>query len=245
MDDKEKELRSAIATNLGDIIEGILTKNPKYNDIPVHQEASQTFSKYCEYENKLKSDLKSRFLLAEITAGRFFCETKLFGYHGKPFSERYPEHIKARKDFWDWIKSYEGLSCFPIRARKAPIKKAEVNKCVKQMIKNRHPDFKIDNKAFGSIGYSKKLGQNNKIYIVADTGSWRTTLTFMLGVNHPNFCMDVAEFFADSQSHYGIGYESIKKVEKATNRALDLVDALMPHYLGAIESAFTENGSQI
>ncbi len=57
--------------------------------------------------------------------------------------------------------------------------------------------------------------------------------------------MDVAEFFADHQSHYGDGYVSIEQVEEATNKALDLVDALMPHYLGAIESAFTKNGLQV
>ena len=153
--------------------------------------------------------------------------------------------MKAREDFWNWIKSQENYSNHIGHIHSPPIKKAIVNKCVKQTIKSRHPEFRVDNKAFGSIGYSKRIGFKNKVYIVVDTGSWRTTLSFMLGFDYPKFCMDVAEFFADHQSHYGDGYQSIDQVETATNKALDLVDELMPYYLEAIEGAFTDNGLQV
>ncbi|MEJ2155277.1 MAG: hypothetical protein P8X96_08060 [Desulfobacteraceae bacterium] len=245
MDEKEKNLRSTITRNLGDIVEGILTKNPKFANIPIHQEAAQSFSHYCKYEEKLKNDIKSRFIKAQIASGRFFCEKSLFGHQGKPFAQRYPEHMKAREDFWNWIKSQEDYSSQIGHARTAPIKKAIVNKCVKQTIKTRHPEFKVDNKAFGSIGYYRNIGFKNKIFLVVDTGSWRTTLSFMFGIDYPKFSMDVAEFFADHQSHYGDGYQSIEQVENAINKALDLVDALMPFYLEAIECAFTDNGLQV
>jgi hypothetical protein len=126
-----------------------------------------------------------------------------------------------------------------------PIKKATVNKCVKQTFKKRYPEFKLDNKAFGSIGYSQKWGFKNKLYILADTGSWRTTTNFLIGIDYPRFCMDVSEFFADRQSHYGCGYGSVEIVEDGTNKGLDLVDALLPHFSKCIKNAFKKCGLEV
>lgn len=244
MEDKERFLRRDISSNIGDIIEGVLTKNPQFDNIPIHTEASKAFYDYCRYEPELPADLKSRFIRSEIVSGRFFCKKKLLGHGGKPFAEKHPEHMLAREEFWHWVKLKEKNLPFQDRVITIPPKKAEINKCVKQVIKKRFSDFKIDNKAFGSIGYSRKWG-DTKIYILADTGSWRSSLCLMLGIDYPKFCMDIACFFGGHQSDYGEGYLSIGIVEEATNKALDLIEAIMPFYLNAIESAFTANGLKV
>lgn len=244
MEASEISLRKDISKNIGDIIEGILTRNKRYDTIPIHMETCELFYKFCKYEDDLPPDLKARFINSQIVSGRFFCEKRLLGHGGIPFAEKYPEYMQARDDLWYWVRAKEKKMQPQGRLIGNTPQKAEINKCVKQAIKKRNPEFKVDNKAFGSIGYSKKWG-NNKIYILADTGAWRTSLCLMLGIEYPKFCMDVAQFFAGHQSDYGDGYSSINYVEESTNKALDLIEAIMPFYLVAIESAFIANNHNV
>jgi hypothetical protein len=242
----EKEIKEKIAINLGDLVEGILRRNPPFHEIPLHPEACLTFVKYCEYENDLDEDFKLRILNAKIAWGRIRAKQILMGFHGKPFGELFPEHLQSIDEFWEWVRAKENIEdIIDTDPRPRPIKKTLVNKCVKETIKNRYPALKVNNKPFGSIGYSKNWGFNNKQYILVDTGSWRTTLNFEVGIGYPQFCMDVSCFFAENQSHYSDGYLSIEQVHESTNKALDLVDALMPFFLSSIENAFTEKAVQV
>lgn len=237
--EEDKEHRLAIANNLGDIVEGIFLQRQGFESIPIHEEASSSLTKCLNFENVISKELMTQFTYAKITSGRFFCEKILLGHGGKSYAETYPEQLEIQNEFLRLVKAKENESIKQEFVISKSIKKSFVNNCVKQTIKMRFPDFKIDNKAFGSIGFSKKWGQN-KLYIIADTGSWRTSISFMLGLNYPKFCMDVAAFFADHQSHYGEGYLSIEQIENDTNKALDLVEAVLPHFMTAIEQALTK-----
>ncbi|WP_136805852.1 hypothetical protein [Desulfosediminicola flagellatus] len=236
MDENETLLRKEISINLGCLIEGILTRNAKYSNTPIHEEASRNFYLYCKYESQIPSDLKSRYLKSLIAYGKFFCERKLLGHSGLPFDKRYPENAETRNEYYQWLDSNLKHLFYKGGTVESSLKKNEINKCVKTVIKNRNQDCKLDNKAFGSIGYSKVVGEN-KIYIIADTGSWRSSISIMIGFEQPKFCIDVSTFFASHQSHYCNGYNSVDDIELSMNKALDLVQSLVPHFINAVESA--------
>jgi len=165
MADTEKELKEKIANNLGNFVEGILRRNSPFSQIPVQYEACPTFAKYCEYESDLDEDFRSRIINAKIAWGRFRIKQLLMGFRGQPFGKLFPEHIQATDDFWDWVRTKENIIDFiDTEPAQRPIKKSFVNKCVKDTLKKKYPVLKVDNKAFGSIGYSKNWGFNNKQY---------------------------------------------------------------------------------
>jgi hypothetical protein len=242
MKESEKEIRNAISDNLGDLFESIINREKPFDQVPFHPEVSHIYLNYYKYEKELEGSLKSQILEALVAWARFSIKDKLIGF---PFSyeKKFPKHYDIENYFLGFIKeneqngiasrSYDSFTILP-----APVNKSLVKKIVKQTVRQRMPEYKIDNKAFGPIGFSKPWNDKNKIYIHVDTGSWRYSLNFSIGLGYPKYCIDIAEFFGHTQSHYSERYLSVEHIRDGTNKALDFIEFIMPHFEVTNKTAF-------
>jgi hypothetical protein len=238
MTENENKLKEQIAVHLGNLSEAIIRRMPPGDKIPVHQEACKTLYKFLEYKSELDTSYINDFLEAKIAWSKFRFNQILLGVRGESFGKRHPEYTKVLDDFWKWILKKERIDFLSISPFPDPITKPLVNKEIKKTIKSRLPEYKVDNKAFGAIGFSKPWSFKNNLYILVDTGSYRTSLSFFIGLYDPKFCIDVADFFGDNQSHFSEGYLSIEQIESDTNKAIDLIETIMPHFTDAINRSF-------
>lgn len=181
IENNEREFKLRVADKLGDLVENIIRQSSPYDSIPLHEEAASILISYYENRDKLTNDLKTRIINAYIAWGRHSIKQFLFGgsFGGAPFGKLYPQHMQAMEEFLLWLKS----NISPVKqvsdtvTLRDKINKTLVNKVVKRTIKKRYPAYKVDNKTFGSIGYSCNWVFNNKKYILVDTGSWRESLS--------------------------------------------------------------------
>lgn len=238
MDSSEKEMLLSMAENIGDLVESILRRQPPFDQIPFHPEVSYRYRKYYQYEPDLDQSFRKKVLEHEVAWARFNVRDRLVPYTQR-FLDKHPEYKEVRNDFAAWVKSRESDAIADHTSLSNEcLKKAIVNQTVKQVVKHRKPEFTPDNKAFGSLGFSKPWSFGNRLYLIVDTGTWRRSLSFSIGLHSPRFCFDIADFFGGVQSHYSQGYLSVEQVKEGVNRALDLIELVQPHFEKAVQKAF-------
>jgi len=111
-------------------------------------------------------------------------------------------------------------------------------------MRERKPEFSYDKAEAepGVIPFSMPWLVDNKVYIIADKGTKREFLDFSFGVEYPKFYCDIANFFAGGQSWYD--YETEEDLLRGVNKALDLIDILLPHFLDRVKKVLEEYGEE-
>lgn len=233
----ENTLKNKIAETLCELAELIIRRSPPFNRIPLQPEVtSSLLIKYYKYYNEIDESLKGEYILAEIALAKYLIQNTLVGVK-ESFATKYPEHMKAREAFDNWIIQREGPPepVYIDRTLQIFTEKVKVNQIIKQIFNERKPDFSYDKSAVypGIIPFSKPWLKDNKVYIIADKGTKRQFLDFHIGIAKPEFFIDIANFFGRAQSWYN--YNTVEELIQGINKALDIIDLLLPHFLERIK----------
>ena len=90
----------------------------------------------------------------------------------------------------------------------------------------------------GLITFSKRMGNDNSFYLLVDKGTKRFFLDFFVGINTPRIIIDIAYFFNGSQSMYR--YHSLESLKCSINKAIDLLERILPTFENEIKKIFQD-----
>jgi hypothetical protein len=237
MDNKEKEIRTRIAEEMGRLSEAILRREHPFDTLSAQSEVMpHLYIKYLQYYNDLEEGFRRSIFTSLVDQAKWQFHDVLLGTPQR-FNSLYPQHVSTQKLFGIWIDQREGpQGPIILHARSLP-EGTKVNQIVKRVLKKRKPEFSYE-KSFGVPGlivFSKRLDTDNRVYLAVDRGTMRRSLSFLLGLAKPRLLLDVASFFSNSQSWYR--YTSAEEVESSVNKALDLIEKLLPYFEGKVKRA--------
>jgi hypothetical protein len=149
-----------------------------------------------------------------------------------------------RKEILKYIIAETGESEYYPSAFK-PTEKLKLNHIIEKAMKKRKPDFLYDKDFSDSHTryFSKAWQIKYKAFIAIGWGVKRNFLDFYVGVSSPFlkgidvYSTTIASFFGGVQAVYT--YDTQAEVFKAVNKALDLIEIILPHFLQRME-AFIE-----
>ena len=167
MTKEEKELRYRIAETLGELAEEILRRKAPFDKLPLQEEvAGSLYMKYCEYYDEIDEVLKEKFIGLEVECSKYLIRDSLIG-EKEAFVSKYPEYMETRKLFKDWIAQREGPQGPVYIEQELITEKIKVNQTIKQIMKERKPDFTYDKGEVypGYISFSNPWSGDNKVYM--------------------------------------------------------------------------------
>jgi|GEM_PF-3022758 len=244
MDDREKKTRYHLTRTLGDLAESIIRRVPPFDRVEFQPEVlSNLHGKYIEYSDEIESSMKQRILLMLIDSARWEIKNTIIG-GSKSFESIYPEHLETEKIFKEWIIEKE---CKQIKSTDisvyATAKGIKINRIIRKVVKERFPDFK-----YGKIKnmpeimpFAMSIFDGNRVYLVVDKDIRRKCLEFMIGINYPRFYFNPSILFSNTQSAYK--YNTEKEANDAVNKALDVIDVILPHLLTRLREALEKFGN--
>jgi hypothetical protein len=240
MDSHEKKLRTRLARSLGDMAEGIIKREPPFDEIPFQDEATdKLFKKYLEYFDELETPFRQSILSMFIDSARESFKMGARVDEIGSFNSRHPQHVETGDQFVSWIKNREG-HIETVNLSLGPTPPIKVTAVIKRVMQERLQEFKFEKGVMpGAIAFSKPILTDNKVYVLVDKGTQRQFIDFMIGLKWPESYFDIAEFFCRGQSWYG--YNSEEELIAGVSKAMDLVEALLPHFVDRAEKALGDD----
>jgi hypothetical protein len=244
MEDYENSIRQNLACTLGDLSEVIIRRLPPFDTLSLQNEVMPYFyMKYLQYFDEVEVSLREQILARLIDYARW--EIKSMFVRGiESFNLLYPEHVETSKTFKRWITQKEGLKSSSQGGTQPSIKNLKIIMIIKRVMCERMPAFKYDKSIYipGTVPFSNKFLGDNNILIMADTGTKRRFINFMLGIHYPRAFIDIANFFGKSQSIYE--YSSEEEASAGVNKALDMIEILLPHFVERVQKTLTASSSR-
>ncbi|MFH2046017.1 MAG: hypothetical protein ABIK92_12815 [Pseudomonadota bacterium] len=256
MDEKEK---FHTGKKLIELTEQIIFRVSPFDNFNWPKEVSyEVLEKYHIYKDDIDKNIKDKLV-------QYFKQNVKEQFSGliglsesRSFYDRYPDLIEARDEFYKWYKVREGTNYMAyITGYSEVYPKFDVNKLIKETIKERDPGYKIAKKKpiFGARSFYRKISNDNKLFIGFERGSLRTFMSFLIGFEKPWIGLDIGNLFLTGQSSFDFIYDKeyigmvkgekrriIERLEptpnnvvEVTTKALDLLEYLLPHIIDKLE----------
>lgn len=218
----------------------IIKREPPFNQLPIYEEVcSNQYLYYLRYSDEIGSTLKKKVLKAEIDRAQFQIKKKIIGVDIS-FANKFPQHMETRNEFWEWInKKLMGTNAAG-QAMMGQINPGiDIRKELKKNVELKMPLFQLkkNSKYRGYICFEKEF-LDTKILMIADKGKKRSFVSYFLGLEQPNFLIDVALLFSGVQSTFW--YSSKEDVIQGIDRAINLLSFIMPYFESALIDALKE-----
>lgn len=235
MEDYEKRIRAELVETLGILSEKLIRREPPFDTLPLQHEIIPYFyEKYLEYFDEIEIDLRSKILERLVDYAKWQIRSMLI--RGIPsFNSLYPDHVDTGSAFKQWIRHREEHNVSIPRNIAQLDVNFKMSRVIKHVMKQRMPLFEYDKSVYipGTVPFSKVFLSNNKIFIIADIGTKRQFVDFMIGLDSPRLFIDIANFFGKAQSVYE--YSSEQEATIAVNKALDMIEVLLPYFAEKVE----------
>jgi hypothetical protein len=239
----QNKIKYRLARELGNMAESILRREAPFENFPIHLEAANfLYLKLLEYSDEINALLKQKVLEYVIDEAKWYFLDSLIPIKST-FDEQYPQHIQTEILFRKWLKQKE-RDFSPYKPSYVPMQNIDIIKIIKKVMQQRMPEYYLDAERSRSsvFFFSKSWISNQKVFLIIDMGSARDFLDFLVGVSTP-YLKDIEIYHTTVASFYGgiqcvYSYDSSIAAERSVNKAIDLVKAIIPMFLGRIQKAY-------
>lgn len=239
MEADEQTIRRDLAYTLSAMAESVMKREPPFDRLPLQPEvAPYLYRKYLQYFDELEVSLRERVFASQIEYARWDIQLKL-GLEKRPFNDLHPQHVDTDKDFMEWILKKEGPLPPAPPSRGIPMGKFNMREIIVKTVLGRIPELKPDRalREPSNAVFSIPILDKNKIFLIADKGTWRKFIGIKFCIYYPRAYFDIATFFSNSQSHYKYSCED--DVVKGMNKALDIIEILFPQFVDRVKKVLS------
>jgi len=245
MENDEKLIRYNLTHTLGNLAASVIMRVPPFDRLPLQKEiVLYQYEKYLLYVDEIEPPLRVRVLTMMVEHAKWVIQERL-GPGKDSFNSIYPQHVETKNVFADWILRKEGPRPPLPLMRVLPMEKINVSSIIRQVMKERMPEFKYDRSLGNSTvtSFSIPICGDNKIFITVDKGTWRRFLDFAFCIHWPRSYFDIAVFFSNSQSRYEFNNE--EELVTGVNKALDVIEVLLPHFVDRVTESLKLRGQPL
>lgn len=234
---KNEEIKERLFKEISALSERILRQESPVDQWPILPEVTPYYlRKYLQYKDRLDNSVKEQIFEAQVISARHMIKSSIFGFGQVPaFNDLYPSYMKTLDDFRLWIKKVESAE-EKIIVYKPSEKGLKVSVIIKSLMSRDFSDYQYDKSLSNgsATAFTKDCGLY-KLLIMFDRGTIRQFIDVFIGV-HPFFQMDIVYLLGAGQSCFE--YHNEETLKESTQKAIDYLKFIWPHYEKAIERAF-------
>jgi hypothetical protein len=194
-----------IYESLASIVSNILRRNAPFYNLPFElRHYKFKYRKYIEYYNEIDESFRDNILKAIIEEAKNYIKRALFE-GSEEFKVMSSSSYNTLNDFANWVRKRESTS----NSKQIQyLYLSELDDKVREEIifKNLNSqlagwEYNKDKHANNSISFEKKL-MGRKLIILVDLGIKRTWINFLIGMDNPQFFIDINQLFLVKNSAF-------------------------------------------
>jgi hypothetical protein len=242
------------ANRLSELAYQIALKQLPYDNLIWYKEVrNENILKFHQYRDELNKIFIDNFLqyIKDLNRYKFYICFGILDHYAPEIGDY--DYGNVYREFQEWWKHKESFLVPFIKGDMIARPSFNIDGIIRNTILKRYPDCKVAKKkpAYGVKTYYTDFLDNNKLYIGFERSNMRSFMSLCFGLERPWFMVDISTFFIGTQSlfemaeikeYVGVINGERKKIfeyvgisqqsaERTINRALDILEALLPHVL--------------
>lgn len=210
------------------VSESILMRDGLFDEVIYHEAiASPVFLNYLRFESQLGSEEKTKLMENFLCKSKHFIRESIVGRQPL-YADKYPELFKAENQFIDWYYSKQQMPSHKKIINLNRIEKLNISSVIKEVVKEKHPEFDLYNNRHRKdvVPFLKRITDSVSFMVSFNIGIKRMFFSVEIGFDYPPLFVDIANFFARSQSMFD--YNSVQDIKNGISIAFTFIECVLP-----------------
>jgi hypothetical protein len=212
------------------IMQQAMRREPPFDNVAFKtSNYSYVFGNYLKIKNEIEEPFRKEIIEAITEKAKYAIKKDLMKRVGE-FSDVSPAHSGALVKFFKLLED-RGLNLLSDEDIESILNEKDENidvvGTVKKIFRESLPDFKYHKKRqmAGELKFKKKLNEESSMMVIVDTGTWRSWLHFLVGVDNPEVLIDINKVFLLSKNAFD--FKNEKELVDVLSKAGVLINKIM------------------